>query len=85
MKNIVQRLQVWKICFNTFCPFQKTKYIYIYQYIHIIHTHAQKESNLAQSTAIVDATRFSHVWQSTAVKKPRYCDYNKRLCTFKKG
>ena len=76
MKNIVQRLQIWKICFNTFCPFQKTKYIYIiYIYINIYilytHTHTQKESNLAESTAIVDATRFSHVWQSTAVKKPR--------------
>lgn len=69
MKNIVQSLQIWKICFNTFCPFQKTIYIYIL--IYILYTHTQKESNLAESTVIVDATRFSHVWQSTAVKKPR--------------
>lgn len=36
-----------KICFNTFFSFQKTK-----------RKSTQKESNLAESTAIVDATRF---------------------------
>lgn len=36
-----------KICFNTFSPFQKTK-----------RKSTQKESNLAGSTAIADATRF---------------------------
>ena len=46
-------------------------YILIYTYYTHTHTHTQKESNLAESTAIVDTTRFSHVWQSTAVKKPR--------------
>lgn len=35
-----------KICFNTFSPFQKKR------------KSTQKESNLAESTAIADATRF---------------------------
>lgn len=63
-----------KISFNTFSPFQKTK-----------RKSTQKESNLAGSTAIADATRFIVTFQSTAVKNQRYCYYKKDYVLSRKG
>lgn len=49
MKNIVQRLNRWKSLLQHFFSFSKDKK----------KKNTQKESNLAESTAIADATRFT--------------------------
>lgn len=75
MKNIVQRMNRWKKSVLTLLLlFKRQK-----------GKNTQKESNLAESTAIGDDTRFIVTFQSTSVKKQRYCYYKKRLCTFRKG
>lgn len=48
MKNIVQRLNRWESLLKHFFSFSKDKK----------KKNTQKESNLAESTAIADATRF---------------------------